>query len=326
MPIYTETIINRWFNNEKNLEILNGIVHHKSDKQIAKKSKVRIDRVANYRSKLKKKNLLTAGFFNINHEKLGLVQLLDFPRELPPTDDIFLTFLARISRPSGYMRARLVPPHMVEEGYQLGASIDVATNFTTPFILSDFEAKFEELFNRAELQLYAKRNKKKNMEVDLLSIYICKEIQKGNYGARTLAGAISKEIGKGELGVHPSISNVNRRLKQLKKEGIIYKSNPLNLIPLRPYYNLDSAVVKKNKNFRETLAALAGLNVMVRFSEILNEPDSAYISLQYHFSQKWDILRILKGYLEEITFFDHAPSEKRRTIPFEYFEKILSGK
>jgi DNA-binding Lrp family transcriptional regulator len=326
MPIYTETIINRWFNNEKNLKILNGIVHHKSDKQIARKNKVRIDRVANYRSKLKKKNLLTAGFFNVNHEKLGLVQLLDFPRELPSTDDTFLTFLARISRPFGYMRARLVPLHMVEEGYQLGASIDVETDFTTPFIRSDFEARFEELFDRAEFKLYAKRNKRKNMEVDLLSIYICKEIQKGNYGARTLAAAISKEIGKSELGVHPSISNVNRRLKQLKKEGVIYKSNPLNLIPLRPYYNLDSAVVKKNKNFRETLAALAGLNVMVRFSEILNESDRAYISLQYHFSQKWDILRILKEYLEEITFFDHAPSEKRRTIPFEYFEKILSGK
>jgi hypothetical protein len=66
--------------------------------------------------------------------------------------------------------------------------------------------------------------------------------------------------------------------------------------------------------------------VLIRFADILNEPNRAYISLQYHFSQKWDILGILDEYLEEITFFDHAPSEERRTIPYEYFRDNFSKK
>ena len=107
--MYIETIINRWFNDEKNLKILNGIVRHWSDKQIARENNIRIDAVANYRSKLKKKRLLTAGFFSINHEKLGLAQLMDFPRERPSPNDTFLVRLVRISRPYGYLRVRLLP-------------------------------------------------------------------------------------------------------------------------------------------------------------------------------------------------------------------------
>lgn len=326
MPIYTETIIKRWFNEEKNLKILNGIVRHQRDSQIAREHSLRIDRVANYRSKLKKKGLLTSGFFTINHEKLGLVQLMDFPREVPPEDDVFLTFLARISRPFGYLRMRLLPSDEVEEGYQLGAGIDAVNDFSLPFVTKEFRETFEEVFGEAESELYEKKNKKKNGKVDLLSIYICKEVQKGVYGARTLSNEISKEIGEKELGIQPGISNVNRRLQQMKKDGIICKSNPLNLVPLRPYYNLDSAVVKKNENFDKTLAALTQLNVMVRYSDVLNEPDRVYMVLQYHYSQKWDILGILKKYLEEITFFDHSPYEIRRTIPFEYFKEILTEK
>ncbi len=326
MPIYTETIIKRWFSNEKNLNILNGIIHHKTDRQIAGEYGLRIDRVANYRTKLKKKGLLTAGFFSINHEKLGLVQLIDFPSEYPPIDDVFLTYLVPISRPFGYLRARLLPPHMVEEGYQLAAGVDVMNTFEVPFVCEKFSEKFEKIFGQGELHLYEKKNKKRDGKLDLLSIYICKEVQKGNYGARTLAKAISQQIGEDELGVQPSISNVNRRLKMLKRDGIIFKSNPLNLVPLRPYYNLDSAIVEKNENFNGALVALTRLNVMVRFSSIINEPDKAYISLQYHFSQKWDILGILKKYLQEITYLDHAPFEIRRTIPFEYFKRVLSEK
>ena len=326
MPIYTETIIKRWFSNEKNLRTLSGIVHHKSDRQIARENSLRIDRVANYRSRLKKKGLLATGFFNIDHEKLGLVQVMDFPRERPPSDDVFLIFLVRISRPFGYLRARLVPPHMVGEGYQLGASIDVMNEFTVPFVHEDFRGQFEKMVGQTELQLYKEKNSKKYKKVDLLSFYICKEVQKENYGARTLARAISQQISEDKLGLQPSISNVNRRLKQLKKDGIIFKSNPLNLVPLRPYYSLDSAFVKKNEHFFETLAALAKLNVLVRYNDILNDPDRAYISLQYHFSQKWDILGILKKYLEKIIFFDHAPYEARRTIPYEYFRDSLLEK
>lgn len=326
MPIYTETIIKRWFNDEKNLSTLNGIVRHWTDKQIARENNLRVDRVANYRSKLKKKGLLTTGFYIINHEKLGLVQVMDFPRELPSLDDVFLTFLVRISRPLGYMRMRLLPPDMVEEGYQLGAGFDIINDFTIPFVNEKFRAEFERIFGKANLDLYEKKNKRKDGKVDLLSIYVCKEVQKGFYGARVLSKEISQQISEEKLGIQPSISNVNRRLKQLKKEGIICRSNPLNLVPLRPYYNLDSAVVKKNDNFFKTLATLTKLNVMVRFSDVLNETDRAYIALQYHFSQKWDILGILKEHLEEITFFDHSPFEIRRTIPFEYFRGIFSEK
>lgn len=323
MPIYTETIIKRWFNNEKNLRTLSGIVHHKSDRQIARESSLRIDRVANYRGRLKKKGLLATGFFNIDHEKLGLVQVMDFLREHPSSDDFFLIFLVRISRPFGYLRARLVPPHMVGEGYQLGASIDVVNEFTVPFVREDFKEQFEKAVGQTELQLYKEKNSKNYKKVDLLSVYICKEVQKGNYGARTLARAISQQISEDKLGIQPSISNVNSRLKQLKKDGIIFKSNPLNLMPLRPYYCLDSAFVKKNEHFFETLAALAKLNVLVRFNDILNDPDRAYISLQYHFNQKWDILGILKNHLGEITFFDHSPFGIKRTIPYEYFRNSL---
>jgi hypothetical protein len=325
MPIYTETIINQWFDDAKNLDILNGIVRHWTDKQIARECGLRIDRVVNYRSKLKKKGLLASGFFNIDHEKLGFVRVMDFLKELPSADDLFLTYLVRISRPFGYLRARLTPPHMVKEGYQLSTSMDVLNDFTTPFV-KNCRTQFEKIFGETDLQLYGKKNKKKKVKVDLLSVYICKEVQRGNYGARTLASAISQQIGEDELGVQPSISNVNRRLQQLKKDSIIFKSNPLNLVPLRPYYSLDSAMVKKSDNFYDTIAALAKLNVLVRTTDVLNEPDKAYISLQYHFSQKWDILRILKENLGEITFFDHAPSEIRRTIPYEYFEDILAEK
>ena len=327
MPIYTETIIKRWFGDEKNLSILNGIIQNWSDRQIAREHNLRIDRVSNYRSKLKKKGLLTTGLYSIKHEKLGLIRLMDFPQTYPSVDDVFLTFLVPISRPFGYLRMRQLPPDMVEdEGYQLGKRIDVVNKFQTPFVIEDFKAQFEEVFGKAELNLYEKKNKKKSGKVDLLSIYICKEVQKGNYGARTLSRAISEQIGEEELGIQPSISNVNRRLKQLKKDMIVCKSNPLNLVPLRPYYNLDSALVRKNDHFYETMAALAELNVIVRFSDVLNEFDKAYIVLQYHFSQKWDILGILQKYLGDITFFDHSPYEIRRTIPFEYFREILFEK
>lgn len=324
MPIYNETIIKRWFNDEKNLKVLNGIVRHRSDKQIAGENNVRIDRVSNYRSKLKKKGLLTAGLYSINHEKLGLVQVMDFPRERPSIDDVFLTALVPISRPFGYLRVRQLPPTMVENGYHLEAGIDAMNDFSLPFVTENFREQFEKIFDRAELHLYEKKSKKKNGKIDLLSIYICKEVQKGTYGARMLARGISQQIGEAELNIQPSISNVNRRLKQLKDEGVIYKSNPLNLIPLRPYYTLDSAIVKKNDNFYKTVSALAKLNVIVRFNHILNEPDKAHILVQYHFSQKWDILGILKDYLEEITFFDHSPFGIRRTIPFEYFREVFS--
>ena len=324
MPIYTETIINRWFGNQKNLDILNGIVHHKNDKQIAKENKVRIDRVANYRSKLKKKGLLTIGFFNINHEKLGLVRVMDFLKESPSMDDVFLTYLVRISRPFGYMRLRLLPPEKVGEGYQLGTSMGVVNGFTVPFVKENFTNQFENLVGQASLELYEGDNHKESEKIDLLSVYICKEVQKGRYGARTLASAISEQIDEEELGIQPSISNVNRRVKLLKEQGVIRKANPLNLVPLKPYYNIGSAIVRRNHDFEETLAALAQLNVMIRFSNILNEPEKAYITLEYHYSQKWDILKILNEHLEEITFFDHAPYGKRRTIPFEYFEEIFS--
>lgn len=326
MPIYNETIIKRWFNDEKNLKILNGILFHWSDRQIAKENNLRIDRVSNFRSKLKKKGLLTAGFFSINHEKLALIKLMDFPRECPSLDDIFLTRLVRTSRPFGYLRIRLLPPDMIEEGYQLGPDIDVMNTFSTPFVHENFKAQFESIFGQDELHLYERKNEKKNGKLDLLSIYICKEVEKENYGARTLSRAISQQIGESELGVQPSISNVNRRLKELKKEGVVCMAHPLNFVPLRPYYNVDSAVVKKNRNFSKTIAALARLNVVVGFNDILNEPGKAFVTLQYHFSQKWDILNILEEYLEEITFFDYAPSGMRRTIPFEYFRKILRKK
>ncbi len=324
MPIYKETIINRWFNNEKNLSILNGIVRHWSDRQIARETGLRIDRVANYRSKLKKKGLLTTGFFTINHEKLGLVKVVDFPKELPSLDEVFLIRLARISRPFGYLRMRLLPPHLVEEGYQLGPNICVLNNFSTPFVVEDFTTQFEKTFGQNELNLYEKRNKNKNGKVDLLSIYICKEVEKGNYGARVLARVISQQIDEDKLGIQPSISNVNRRLQQLKKDGVVCKSNPLNLVPLRPFYNVDAALVRRNEYFYETLATLTKLNVVIWFNEVLNKPNRAYISLQYHFSQKWDILGVLKKYLEEITFFDHTPFGIRRTIPYEYFTKIFA--
>lgn len=325
MPIYTETIIKRWFGKEKNLEILNGIVHHKNDKQIAKETGLRIDRVANYRRKLKKKGLLTVGFYNINHEKLGLTQVMDFPREKPDTDDIFLTFLVRISRPFGYLRLRQFPPDRVGDGYHLGTGTRIMNSFSLPFIVKDFKKQFEEIFGQVELDIDGKKYEKDD-KIDLLSIYICKEVQRGNYGARTIARAISKEIDEDDLGIQPSISNVNRRLKKLKKEGIIRKSNPLNLVPLRPYYNFDSAIVKKTKHFNQTLAALIELNVIIGVSSILNEPQKAYIVLEYHFSQKWEILGILKQYLEEITFLDHAPFGLRRTLPYEYFREKLSEK
>jgi hypothetical protein len=326
MPIYTETIINRWFNDEKNLKILNGIVRHLSDKQIAKETGLRIDRIANYRSKLKKKGLLSAGFFTLNYEKLGLVQLMDFPKELPSVDEIFLTYLVRISRPYGYLRARLLPPHMVDEGYHLGEGVDILNNFSKPFVIEEFRKKFEEIFGKIEINFYQKNHNVQINKVDLLSIYVCKEIQKGNYGARSLSKAISSQIGEEELGIQPSISNVNRRLSQLKKGSTICKSNPLNLVPLRPYYNLDSAIVKKTEHFTDIIAALAYLNVIVRYNDILNEPNKAYLSLQYHYSQKWDILGILKKYLENFTFFDHSPLEIKRTIPFEYFKNIFIEK
>jgi DNA-binding Lrp family transcriptional regulator len=325
MPIYPETIIKRWFGKEKNLKILNGIVHHKNDKQIAKETKLRIDRVANYRRKLKKKGLLTTGFYNINHEKLGLVQEMDFPREKPDIDDTFLTFLVRISRPFGYLRLRQLPPDRAGDGYHLGVGKRMMNSFSLPFIVKDFMTRFEEIFGQVELDIDEERHEK-DEQIDLLSIYICKEVQRGNYGARTIARAISKEIDEDELGIQPSISNVNRRLKRLRREGIIRKSNPLNLVPLRPYYNFDSAIVKKTKDFNHTLAALTELNVIIGISNILNKPEKAYIVVEYHFSQKWDILRILKEYLEEITFLDHAPFGLRRTLPYEYFRDMLSEK
>jgi hypothetical protein len=326
MSMYIRTIIRKWFNDEKNLQILNGIVRHWSDRQIAREGHIRIDAVANHRSALKRKGLLTAGFFSINHEKLGLVQLMDFPRERPSVDDTFLTFLVRISRPFGYLRLRLLPPEMVEEGHQLGAGVHVMNDFTIPFVREDFRDELEKVIDQAELELYEKKNKKKNGKIDLLSVYICKEVQKGFYGARVLAREISHQIDEEKMGIQPSISNVNRRLRQMKADGIICKSNPLNLVPLRPYYNLDSAIVKKNNNFNRILAALARLNVMVQFYDVLNEGNRAYLVLQYHYGQKWDILGILSDYLEEITFFDHSPFEIRRTIPFEYFEELLSQK
>jgi hypothetical protein len=319
MPIYIETIMQKWFGNKKNLNILNGIVRHWSDKQISTHYKIRIDKVANYRSKLKKKGLLTTGFFNINHEKLGLTHVVDFPSEPPPLDDIFLTYLVRISRPYGYLRARLLPNHLVEDGYHFGAGYGLVNTFTTPFVRKNFRADFEEIFGKAELIPYEKRNKKKNEKIDLLSIYICKEVQKGLYGARTLARVISGQISEEQLGMQPSISNINRRLRQLKKDGVINKSNPLNLMPLRPYYNTDSAIVNKNENFSQVLAALADLGVMVRYSDVMNLPEKAYVSLQYHYSEKWDILGIFKKYLDDVIFFDHASQDVRRTIPFEYF-------
>ena len=324
--MYIETIINRWFNDEKNLKILNGIVRHWSDKQIARENNIRIDAVANYRSKLKKKRLLTAGFFSINHEKLGLAQLMDFPRERPSLNDTFLVRLVRISRPYGYLRVRLLPAEIVEEGYQMGPSIDVMNDFSSPIVKEKFRAQFEKYFGQVELNLYEKENKKKNGKVDLLSIYVCKEVQKENYGARILSREISQQISEDELGIQSSISNVNRRLRQMKADGVICKSNPLNLVPLRPFYNLDSALVKKNEDFEKVVATLANLNVLVRFNNILNGDDRSYLSLQYHYSQKWDILGILNEYLEEITFFDHSPFGMRRTIPFEYFREILSEK
>lgn len=326
ISIHTETIIRKWFDDEKSLKALNGIVHHWTDRQIAREYNLRIDFVANQRSKLKKKGLLTAGFFSIDNEKLGLVKLMDFPREPPSLDDVFLIFLMRISRPFGYLRQRLVPPDMVEEGYELGPNIDVMNDFSTPFVKKNFRSKFEETIDDKSINLYEKQNKKKNGKVDLLSIYICKEVQRENYGARVLARVISQQISEDELGVQASISNVNRRLQTLRKDGVICKANPLNLLPLRPHYNMDSAIVKKNEDFHKTLATFAELNVLVRYNDILNEPDKAYINLQYHFSQKWDILSILKKYLEEVTFFDYAPFGIRRTIPYEYFRKILTGK
>jgi DNA-binding Lrp family transcriptional regulator len=327
MPIYIETIMQKWFGNEKNLNILNGIVRHWSDKQISSEYNIRIDRVANYRSKLRKKGLLTAGFFSINYEKLGLVQVVDFPPEPPSSDDIFLTYLVRISRPFGYMRARLLPKNLVEDGYHFGAGHGLVNTFTTPFVRSDFSTEFEKAFGGVEQMPYEKKSNEKDAKIDLLSIYICKEVQKGVYGARTLSKTISGQISEQQLDIQPSISNVNRRLRELKNSGVVRKSNPLNLVPLRPYYNLDSAIVNKNENFHNVLAALASLNVMARYSDVLNMPGKAYISLQYHFSQKWDILGIFKKYLDDVTFFDHAPSEIRRTIPFEYFrDEVLKEK
>ncbi|MGD2247866.1 MAG: hypothetical protein PVF58_05620 [Candidatus Methanofastidiosia archaeon] len=325
MPIYPETIIKRWFGKEKNLKILNGIVHHKNDKQIAKETKLRIDRVANYRRKLKKKGLLTAGFYNINHEKLGLIQVMDFPREKPDMDDTYLTFLVRISRPFGYLRMRQLPLDQAGDGYHLGAGNRILNYFSLPFVVEDFRTRFEEIFGQVKLDIDG-RIYEKDEQIDLLSIYICKEVQRGNYGARTIAREISKDIDEDELGIQPSISNVNRRLQRLKKEGIICKANPLNLVPLRPYYNFDSAIVKKTKDFNYTLAALTELNVIIGISNILNKPKKANIFLEYHFSQKWEILGILKKYLEEITFLDHAPFGLRRTLPYEYFRDMLLEK
>jgi hypothetical protein len=258
---------------------------------------------------------------------LGLIQVIDFPPEPPPLDDVFLTFLARISRPFGYMRVRLLPDHMVEDGYHLGAGVDLVNTFAMPFIRKNFGIEFEDELSVGELTLYEKKVKKKNGKVDLLSIYICKEVQRGRYGARTLAKVISEQIDEEQLGVQPSISNINRRLRQLKKDGIILKSNPLNLAPLRPYYNLDSAIVNKNESFNQVLAALANLNVMIRYADVLNLPGKSYLSLQYHYSQKWDILGVFKKYLDDVTFFDHAPFGVRRTIPFEYFrDEVLKEK
>lgn len=323
MPIYIETIINQWFNDEKNLSILNGIVRHLSDRQIANETGLRIDRVENYRQKLKSKGLLNTGFYNIDHEKLGLIQVMDFPKKYPSLDDTFLTFLGRISRPFGYLRARMIPPHMVEDGYKLGAGIDLINNFSTPFVVKNFKQKFEDIYGQIEFNAFSKNgNQKKDM--DLLSILICKEVQLGRYRASTLSKSISQQITEKELGIKPSIGNVNRRFKQLKKDGVVFKSNPFNVVSLRPYYSFDSAIVKKNDHFHDTLAGLAELNVVIRFADIINEPDKAYISLQYNFSYKWDMLRILKEKLEEIIFFDHAPYEARRTIPYEYFKDVLS--
>jgi hypothetical protein len=326
MPIYTETIINRWFNDEKNLKILNGIVRHLSDKQIAKETGLRIDRIANYRSKLKKKGLLTAGFFTINHDKLGLVKLMDFPKELPSVDNIFLIRLARISRPFGYLRIRFIPENLVEEGYQLGHNLDVINTFRTPFVIEEFTNGFNEIFGESEISLFNQSNNKTNPKIDLLSIYICKEVEKGNYGARTLSKAISEQISEEELGVQPSISNINRKLQSLKKDRVIAKACPLNFVPLRPYYNLDSSIVNKSENFQKVLAAFSKLNIIARFNEIVNHPDKVYITLQYHYSLKWDILNIFKEYLGEIIFFDHTAFGIRRTLPFEYFKEKLSEK
>jgi hypothetical protein len=322
MPIYIETIISQWLNDEKNLSILNGIVRHLSDRQIANEAGLRIDRVTNYRWKLKNKGLFNTGFYNIDHEKLGLIQVMDFPKERPSTDDTFLTFMARISRPFGYLRARMVPPHMVKDGYQLGAGVDVLNDFSTPFVVKDFKQQFEEIYGQVEFNAYSKNGNQKK-DVDLLSIFICKEVQRGRYRASTLSKVISQQISEDELGVKPSIGNVNERLKQLKKDGVVFKSNPFNVVPLRPYYSFDSAIVKKNECFYDTLAALAELNVVVRYADIIGDSDKSYISLQYNFNHKWDMLRILKEKLEEITFFDHAPYEARRTIPYEYFKDIL---
>lgn len=324
MPINTETIIRRWFSDETDLKVLNGIVHHRTDKEIARENNVRIDRVSNYRSKLKKKGLLTAGLYSINHAKLGLVKLLDFPKERPPTDDVFLIRLAQISAPFGYLRMRLLPPALVEEGYQLGANIDVMNEFTVPLVVEDFMTRFEDILGQEEPHFYERKNKKKDNRIDLLSIYICKEIEKENYGARVLAKAISQQIGEEELGVQPSISNISRRLKELRNSDVICRSNPLNLVPLRPYYAIDAALVKKNENFDRIIAALARLNVLIRINDILNVPDTAYISLQYYFSQKWEVLRILEKYVKEFTFLDHTPFQIRRTIPYEYFRDVLS--
>jgi hypothetical protein len=327
MPIYIETIIKKWFGNEKNLNILNGIVRHWSDKQISTHYKIRIDKVANYRSKLKKKGLLTTGFFSIDHRKLGLTHVVDFPSEPPSLDDVFLTYLVRMSRPFCYMRARLLPKDLVENGYHFGSGIDLINTFTVPFIRKNLGAEFENTFGKARLLLYEKRNKKRNGKIDLLSIYICKEVQKGLYGARTLARSISGQISEEQLGIQPSISNINRRLRQLKRDGVICKSSPLNLVPLRPYYNMESAMVNKNDNFFQVLATLASLNVTVRYYDILNLPQKAYITLQYYYNNKWDILAIFKKYLGDVTFFDHAPTEVRRTIPFEYFrDRVLENR
>jgi hypothetical protein len=326
MPIYTETIINRWFNKEKNLKILNGIIRHLSDKQIAKETSLRIDRIANYRSKLKKKGLLTAGFYSINHEKLGLVKLMDIPKGSPSEEDIFLIRLARISRPFGYLRIRLMPKNLVEEGYQLGPNLDVITDFKTPFIIEKFTKEFNYIYGTPDMDVFEISNNTNNSKIDLLSIYICKEVEKGNYGARTLAKAISEQISEDELGVQPSISNVNRRLQSMKKEGIITKACPLNFVPLRPYYNLDSSIINKNENFYKVLAAFSKLNVIARFNEVLNYPEKVYATLQYHYSLKWDILNIFKEYLGEIIFFDHTAFGLRRTLPFEYFKEQLSQK
>lgn len=327
MPIYIETIIHRWFNNEKNLNILNGIIRHLSDKQIARETGLRIDRIANYRSKLKKKGLLTAGFYTINHEKLGLIKLMDFPKEFPAKEDVFLIRLARISRPFGYLRIRLMPKNSIEEGYQLGPNIDVINNFKTPFIIEkEFTDRFTDVFGESTMQHFGKSGNNSPSKIDLLSIYICKEVEKGNYGARTLSKAISEQISEDELGVQPSISNVNRRLQTMKKEGIIARACPLNLVPLRPYYNLDSSMINKNENFDKILSAFSKLNIIARFNEVINDPDKVYVTLQYHYSLKWDILNIFKEYLGEIIFFDHTAFGLRRTLPFEYFREKLSEK